>query len=238
MVGLCLGGHALPNQSQLTGGRIWGRLWYGVLPMRWLAVSLMALGATIGCDGGQQTATTPAAPPVTPPPPPPVFTAPPPSYELQYSQLRPDWGALRRELELYGSDAVAYGDFDGDGDEDVFVAPGMNTPDPKPVEMYLHEGAAGFRLSDEAFVGDTPRVILGRKAIPSDFNGDGRLDIFVAAHGYDAPPFAGEAPLLLLSTAAGRETTEGLDHVPGSCTGRRQPTLTTTATWILPSRTT
>ena len=100
----------------------------------------MALWITTGCNGGAPTTTTPAPPPATPPvtptsPPPPVLTAPPTSYELQYSRLRTDWGALRRAQGLYSSDAVAYGDFDGDGDEDVFAAPGLNAPNPKPVEM-------------------------------------------------------------------------------------------------------
>ena len=182
----------------------------------------MALWVTTGCNGGAPTTSTSAPPPVAPPatppppPPPPAFTAPPTSYELQYSRLRTDWGALRRARGLSGSDAVAYGDFDGDGDEDVFAAPGLNTPNPKPVEMYLNEGNGEFRLSDEIFPDEVPTVILGRKSLPGDFNGDGRLDIFVAGQGYDQPPFPGERPVLILSSEDGlRDVPEGLDNLLG-----------------------
>ena len=190
--------------------------------MRAPGIALTALWITTGCNGGAPTTSTSSPPPVTPPatpsrpPPPPVFTAPPNSYELQYSQLRTDWGALRRAQGLYGSDAVAYGDFDGDGDEDVFAAPGLNTPNPKPVEMYLNEGNDEFRRSEEIFLGETPTVILGRKSIPGDFNGDGRLDIFVAGHGYDEPPFPGERPVLILSSEDGlRDAPKGLENLVG-----------------------
>lgn len=46
-------------------------------------------------------------------------------------------------------------------------------------------------------------MVHPRKALSGDFNGDGRLDIFVAGHGYDHPPFPGESPLLILSTQDG-----------------------------------
>ena len=198
----------------------------------------MALWITTGCNGEAPTTSTsaplPVAPPATPPPPspPPVFTAPPTSYELQYSRLRTDWGALRRARGLSGSDAVAYGDFDGDGDEDVFAAPGLNTPNPKPVEMYLKEGGGEFRLSEEIFVDGVPTVILGRKSLPGDFNGDGRLDIFVAGQGYDQPPFPGERPVLILSSEFGlREASAGLENVVGFHHAAASGTLITTAIW-------
>lgn len=37
-----------------------------------------------------------------------------------------------------------------------------------------------------------------RKAVVADFNGDARPDVFFACHGFDADPFPGEEPLLLL----------------------------------------
>ena len=42
-----------------------------------------------------------------------------------------------------------------------------------------------------------------RKPIPGDFNNDGRQDIFVICHGWDAPPFPGEKNQILLSQPNG-----------------------------------
>ena len=49
-----------------------------------------------------------------------------------------------------------------------------------------------------------PRTQHGRQIVVADFNGDRRNDIFVADHGYDAPPFPGHPNVLALSTAAGK----------------------------------
>ena len=54
----------------------------------------------------------------------------------------------------------------------------------------------------------------GREALAvayGDFDGDGRLDVFVAGHGYDREPFPGESPVLLLSTTGGLQEAQGLD---------------------------
>lgn len=42
-----------------------------------------------------------------------------------------------------------------------------------------------------------------RKASVADFNNDGIPDVFFACHGFDAPPFPGEHPHMLLSQADG-----------------------------------
>jgi VCBS repeat protein len=51
--------------------------------------------------------------------------------------------------------------------------------------------------------GTLPSVTHPRQMVFGDFNHDGRPDIFVAAHGYDAPPFDGETNLLFVSNADG-----------------------------------
>ena len=148
--------------------------------------------------------------------------APPTSYELQASARLTDWGALLNSPWCFAH-AVAYGDFDGDGDEDTFVAEvsleeGPDwalSMDPTPVNMFLNEGPAGFQLSDEVFRGSVPRIVHPRKALAGDFNGDGRLDIFVAATGLDRAPFPGESPVLILSTERGLEEAPGLEQHVG-----------------------
>ena len=139
------------------------------------------------------------------------------SHELQASVLNPDI----REISKFKDypefiHAYTYGDFDGDGDEDIFVAPGnFSTDEATPVEIYFNDGNGNFRLDNSFFQGSIPELVHPRKAITGDFNGDGRLDIFVAGHGYDQPPYPGEAPVLLLSTENGLRQIEGLDHLVG-----------------------
>ena len=197
------------------------------LQSAWVLALLPAVGFA-GCeDGGTPSSPVPVAParPAEPSPPP-LPTEPPPapptSYELQASALLTDWGALLDSRWCHAN-AVAYGDFDGDGDEDTFVAEvsledGPDwalSMDPAPVNMFLNEGQAGFRLSDEVFRGAVPRIVHPRKALSGDFNGDGRLDIFVAATGFDRPPFPGEPPVLILSTEGGLQEAPGLERHVG-----------------------
>lgn len=89
-------------------------------------------------------------------------------------------------------------------------------------------------LSDGSMV-DVTRQLLGPGPLPSvehprdfviaDFNHDGRQDLFVAAHGYDAPPHSGEANVLLISnpdgTYADRSSTipQAPDFSHSACVG-------------------
>ena len=160
--------------------------------------------------------------PTSPPPecPAQLREAPPSSYELQNSLLRPHRGPIRYRAGLSpehartGAPTVAYGDFNGDDLEDFFVAVQDGSPNPRPVEMWLNTGD-GYRRDEDIWRGDVPGLVHPRKALPGDFNGDGRLDIFVAGHGYDHPPFPGEWPALILSTEDGglRDTGELREHV-------------------------
>ena len=137
------------------------------------------------------------------------------SYELQGSALRTDWRGLVTHHRFHVV-AVAYGDFDCDGDEDVFTASGDWTANPTPVEMYANDGAGGFSLATGRFIhGEIPELVHPRKALTGDFNGDGRLDVFVAGHGYDQPPWPGEPPVLLLSSENGLQNVGGLRDLVG-----------------------
>jgi hypothetical protein len=111
---------------------------------------------------------------------------------------------------------ITYGDFNQDGIDDVFIAGGKDTQPSTltPVELYLNNGANVFALSNW-FGGAPPRMEHPRKALTGDFNGDGKLDIFGLGHGYDAPPFPGEAPLLILSSPTGYVAAPGLSTLVG-----------------------
>ena len=138
------------------------------------------------------------------------------SYDLQSSALRTDWRGLRPPDRRGWVVAVAYGDFDCDGDEDVFMAPGDGTANPTPVEMYANDGDGGFSLASRRFIkGQLPGLVHPRKALTGDFNRDGRLDVFVAGHGYDVHPFPGEHPVLLLSSESGLRSVGGLEYLVG-----------------------
>ena len=137
------------------------------------------------------------------------------SYELQKTGLYVDRRAIRQRNADYEALAVAYGDFDDDGNEDVFLAGYSRTEDATPVELYTNDGTGGFSLADALFAGDVPELVHARKALPGDFNGDGRLDVFVAGHGYDREPFPGESPVLILSSDEGLRVADGLEDWVG-----------------------
>jgi hypothetical protein len=111
---------------------------------------------------------------------------------------------------------ITYGDFNQDGIDDVFIAGGKDTQPSTltPVELYLNNGSNVFSLSTW-FGGNPPRMEHPRKALTGDFNGDGKLDIFGLGHGYDAPPWPGEAPLLILSSPSGYQVAPGLAGLVG-----------------------
>ncbi len=111
--------------------------------------------------------------------------------------------------------AIAYGDFDGDADTDIFYSPGDGSRNPLPPELYTNDGTGTFSFAPGFFGPEAAGAVHGRKALPGDFNGDGHIDVFVLGHGYDQPPFPGEAPYVLLSSPGGYVLGEGLDHIIG-----------------------
>jgi hypothetical protein len=103
-------------------------------------------------------------------------------------------------------------DLKGDGRRDLLLGIGSYPPLGKqtlPMRV-LRPNAAGTGLVD------VTRQLFGNGALPSsqhprefaiaDFNRDGKPDIFVAAHGYDADPFDGERNLLVMSNGDGTYT--------------------------------
>ena len=136
------------------------------------------------------------------------------SHTLQTNYLYVDHRKIRPKGTRIS--AVAYADFNQDGHIDIFYSPGdgwqHNT---FPAELYLNDGAGCFSLDTSFFGGNPPRRLAPRKALTGDFNGDDRMDVFVLGHGYDKPPFPGEAPYVILSSANGYVLGNGLDTLIG-----------------------
>ena len=110
--------------------------------------------------------------------------------------------------------SISYLDLDGDGDTDIFIGPTSPNKNSKQVsEVYLNDGFGSFTF-DRDFFANPPAFFSPRKSIIGDYNGDGKEDIYVAGHGWDKPPWSGEAPVLILSSKAGY-TTSVLDEYIG-----------------------
>ena len=113
-------------------------------------------------------------------------------------------------------------DIDQDGDDDIFVStiwyeqPYLQKDVKRiPAEIYLNNGDGTYTYDMSMIDGEIPTFVHSRKAVVSDFNGDLRPDIFVVDHGYDATPFPGESPWLLLSNPDGTYSTEYLKQFVG-----------------------
>ena len=135
------------------------------------------------------------------------------SHTLQANYLYVDHEKIRGQGG--NTSAVAYADFNSDGHIDIFYSPLSGTPQAIPSELYLNDGTGCFSLDTNFFNGNPPGLVHPRKALPGDFNGDGRMDVFVLGHGYDKPPFPGEAPYVILSSANGYMLGSGLDTFIG-----------------------
>ncbi|MBL3705162.1 hypothetical protein GI582_20900 [Sulfitobacter sp. BDSS02] len=117
---------------------------------------------------------------------------------------------------LSGTDTVnlAGVDIDQDGDMDVVVTIGSFPPTPKieTTPFILYNDGTGT-LSLKRLPGPSVQNSISDFEF-ADFNGDGDLDIYLGAGGYDTEPFEGEPNLLYLSDGKGGFT-DATNNLPG-----------------------
>lgn len=177
--------------------------------VRALSVGEATIAATSAEVTG--TATVTVAPPTIPP----NFAVDEgTSHTLQFARLHIPHLDIRTTGGHYPA-AIAYADYNGDGLVDIFYSSSDGSRNTFPSEMYINDGSGGFAFDPGFFGSITPRGVNPRKALPGDFNGDGRPDIFVLGHGYDHPPYPGEAPFAILSSGDGYALAKGLDSIVG-----------------------
>jgi hypothetical protein len=102
-------------------------------------------------------------------------------------------------------------DFAGNGRPDLFACHGIVPPAPaqKMPCRVLRPQLDGSLLDVTRQLfgnGALPGAVAPRVIVTGDFDEDGRVDVFVAAQGWDAFPFPGEVNVLLLSNADGSYT--------------------------------
>lgn len=161
--------------------------------------SLVTLAGVSGCGGGSDA----AAPTPVPLAPPPVAVAT--SSYANYKAI----GLVPQALPPGDNTVRTFGNFAGNGRQDLFravltynVSLPIAQATPSRFEFYAKQADGTFALNTTVMA-QTNGCLHPRKAIVADFNGDGRPDIFVACHGYDASPFPGETNKVVLSQPNG-----------------------------------
>ena len=123
------------------------------------------------------------------------------------------WGTPEiTTLSGFTAGEIAAIDFDNDGDLDIINAP-VGDPSAAPIFALRNDGAGHFSDVSSTVV---PGISLvhPRDFAVADFNGDGRKDLFIAAHGYDQPPFPGEQSRLLMQSTSGTLVDESSARIP------------------------
>lgn len=187
-----------------------------------IAIILTASLVLAACGGGGSSGTTASSPSPTPAPTPSPAPAPTPSpaaapaLTLESYRNFKENGLTPQTLpsSTRGVGVVrAFGDFSGSGRLDLFSARltydvNTTTPANAPASVFAfwRLNADGSWTQDTTMLSSSAGCIHPRKAVVSDFNGDGRPDVFVACHGWDASPFPGERNKLVLSQPGGGYT--------------------------------
>ena len=149
--------------------------------MRLIALAFMAVPLLISCGGGGGGSAAPPLPAAPPPPPPPpsAFTDTTAASGISFMtgyRITPPLADLR----LFSTNGVAAGDYDGDGDIDLFIARG----DIGPNLLYQNDGngvftdvAAAANVANLATATENYRLTGPAFA---DMDGDDDLDLFIS----------------------------------------------------------
>lgn len=99
----------------------------------------------------------------------------------------------------------ALADFNADGLPDILVARGeWQSSDAFPVDIFINDGDGSLSNATLGIIPEPiPRTQNPREIILAEFNGDGRLDVYIADHGDDRAPYPGYQNRLILSAPGG-----------------------------------
>lgn len=122
-------------------------------------------------------------------------------------------GARIRQVDDAGLLAAGHGDLDGDGRDEIVIGLGHWAGQANKAEkIAILSPAPKGRLAigtKKIVRGGVPSFVHPRAIAFEDFNGDGKLDVYIAAHGYDVDPFPREKNAVLMSRRNGK-------HIDGS----------------------
>lgn len=96
-------------------------------------------------------------------------------------------------------------DYDRDGYIDVISFPSKHKQDSRQLIRFYKGGRDRSLDIDALNDSKIPGLVDSRKGIYGDYNDDGLPDICIIGGGYDAPPYPGDFPLILLSDASSRK---------------------------------
>ncbi|HET8886051.1 MAG TPA: VCBS repeat-containing protein [Salinimicrobium sp.] len=142
------------------------------------------------------------------------------SYSLQGSDVYVEPNQLTQDFDKFYE--AGYADFNNDGHTDVLLASGVALSfDYSPILLYLGDGTGvnpdycecggecvqfscnSFTQKMNALPSGYEGLQSPRKILLGDYNSDNLTDVFILGHGYDAPPFPGESPALLINNGDG-----------------------------------
>jgi FG-GAP-like repeat len=147
-----------------------------------------------------------------------VHTQTPPTFAAYYTEIPSTViDAGYAPLSMF---SPVTADLNGDGYQDLVVLgadyPGSGVVNvPQPGRVFLGDGDGHFAAATGVFPVDTLMTVNPRKVLFADFNRDGRADMFISCHGWDADPFPGEQNRLYLSRLEGgwRDATSELPQL-------------------------